>query len=81
MKLDIFRGDLIDISAKTATLEPVFADPNDTEEAIWAFLSEAQLIGASEARKQFLQVRFSDYVFVSVIMFLGCVDPLNTNFR
>lgn len=32
------------------------ADPNDTEESIWTFLSEARLIGADAARGQFLEV-------------------------
>lgn len=35
----------------------VAANPNDTEEAIWAFLAEAQIIGAPQARAQFLKVR------------------------
>ena len=33
-------------------------NPNDTEESIWAFLCEAQLVGAEAARQQFLQVRY-----------------------
>jgi hypothetical protein len=36
--------------------DDVAVNPADTEEAIWAFLSEAKLIGASKARQQFLQV-------------------------
>ena len=32
-------------------------NPDDTEEAIWAFLCEAQLTGAADARRRFLQVR------------------------
>ena len=32
-------------------------NPNDTEEAIWAFLCEAQLHGAADARRRCLQVR------------------------
>ncbi|KAI7756297.1 hypothetical protein M8C21_033660 [Ambrosia artemisiifolia] len=34
----------------------VAQNPNDTEESIWCFLCEAQLSGAAEARKQFLEV-------------------------
>ncbi|KAI7756077.1 hypothetical protein M8C21_015516 [Ambrosia artemisiifolia] len=34
----------------------VAQNPNDTEESIWCFLCEAQLYGAAEARKQFLEV-------------------------
>eukprot|EP00475_Leptophrys_vorax_P023091 TRINITY_DN31484_c0_g1_i1.p1 TRINITY_DN31484_c0_g1~~TRINITY_DN31484_c0_g1_i1.p1 ORF type:complete len:222 (-),score=5.12 TRINITY_DN31484_c0_g1_i1:210-806(-) len=34
----------------------VAVNPNDTEEAIWCFLSDAQLIGPEAARKQFLMV-------------------------
>ncbi|GJP47642.1 hypothetical protein CLOM_g6822 [Closterium sp. NIES-68] len=34
----------------------VAVNPNDTEEAIWCFLSEAQLLGPQEARQQFLLV-------------------------
>ena len=36
--------------------DDVAVNPSDTEEAIWAFLSEAKLLGSSEARQQFLQV-------------------------
>lgn len=36
--------------------DDVAVNPNDTEESIWAFLCEAQLVGAEEARKAFLQV-------------------------
>lgn len=35
----------------------VAVNPNDTEESIWTFLCEAQLVGADAARQQFLQVR------------------------
>ncbi|KAJ4835369.1 hypothetical protein Tsubulata_021302 [Turnera subulata] len=34
----------------------VAMNPNDTEESIWCFLCEAQLYGAEEARKRFLEV-------------------------
>ncbi|KAG2500873.1 hypothetical protein HYH03_001634 [Edaphochlamys debaryana] len=34
----------------------VAVNPNDTEESIWTFLCEAQMVGAEQARKQFLQV-------------------------
>ena len=34
-------------------------NPNDTEEAIWAFLCGAQLVGAAEARRSFLTVTFT----------------------
>ncbi|XP_030547124.1 uncharacterized protein LOC115752863 [Rhodamnia argentea] len=34
----------------------VAQNPNDTEESIWCFLSEAQLYGVDEARKRFLEV-------------------------
>eukprot|EP00271_Cylindrocystis_brebissonii_P016507 TRINITY_DN40205_c0_g1_i1.p1 TRINITY_DN40205_c0_g1~~TRINITY_DN40205_c0_g1_i1.p1 ORF type:complete len:298 (+),score=23.93 TRINITY_DN40205_c0_g1_i1:67-960(+) len=36
--------------------EDVAVNPNDTEEAIWSFLCEAQLTSPEEARQQFLQV-------------------------
>ena len=36
--------------------DDVAANPNDTEEAIWAFIAEAQLLGADVARRQFQQV-------------------------
>lgn len=36
--------------------DDVAVNPNDTEEAIWCFLCEAQLSSAQEARSQFLQV-------------------------
>lgn len=34
----------------------VAQNPNDTEESIWCFLCEAQLYGADEARRRFLEV-------------------------
>ncbi|CAI5949610.1 unnamed protein product [Closterium sp. NIES-65] len=34
----------------------VAVNPNDTEEAIWCFLSEARVVGAQQARQQFLLV-------------------------
>lgn len=34
----------------------VAVNPNDTEESIWTFLCEAQLVGPDKARQQFLQV-------------------------
>lgn len=36
--------------------DDVAVNPNDTEESIWAFLCEAQLLGPEAARQQFLQV-------------------------
>lgn len=36
--------------------DDVAVNPSDTEESIWAFLCEAQLIGPEKAREQFLQV-------------------------
>ena len=36
--------------------DDVAVNPADTEEAIWAFLAEAKLLGAERARQQFLQV-------------------------
>jgi len=33
----------------------VAVNPNDTEESIWTFLCEAQMVGPEEARKQFLK--------------------------
>lgn len=35
----------------------VAVNPNDTEEAIWAYLAEAQLLGPAQARDQLLQAR------------------------
>ena len=40
--------------------EDVAVNPNDTEEAIWAFLCEARLRSADDARAAFLQVISSD---------------------
>ena len=37
--------------------EDVAVNPNDTEESIWTFLCEAQMVGAEAARQQFLEVR------------------------
>ncbi|XP_024019226.1 uncharacterized protein LOC21385488 [Morus notabilis] len=34
----------------------VAQNPNDTEESIWCFICEAQLYGADEARRRFLEV-------------------------
>ncbi|GLC54900.1 hypothetical protein PLESTB_000917900 [Pleodorina starrii] len=34
----------------------VAVNPNDTEESIWTFLCEAQMVGPDQARKQFLEV-------------------------
>ena len=39
--------------------DDVAVNPADTEEAIWAFLSEAKIIGLAKARQQFLQVASS----------------------
>lgn len=36
--------------------DDVAVNPNDTEESIWAFLCEAQLLGPDQARQQFLEV-------------------------
>ncbi|KAI7837956.1 hypothetical protein COHA_008261 [Chlorella ohadii] len=36
--------------------EDVAVNPNDTEESIWTFLCEAQMVGAEAARQQFLEV-------------------------
>lgn len=36
----------------------VAVNPNDTEESIWAFLCEAQLVGPDKARENWLQVRW-----------------------
>jgi len=36
--------------------EDVAVNPNDTEEAIWAFLCESKIIGTEEARRNFLKV-------------------------
>ncbi|EFN56395.1 hypothetical protein CHLNCDRAFT_22249 [Chlorella variabilis] len=35
--------------------DDVAVNPNDTEESIWAFLCEAQLLGPDQARQQFLE--------------------------
>eukprot|EP00798_Chlamydomonas_sp_ICE-L_P031853 gene31853-7059_t len=35
--------------------DDVAVNPNDTEESIWAFLSDAQLMGVEGAQKQFLE--------------------------
>jgi hypothetical protein len=37
--------------------DDVAVNPNDTEESIWAFLSEAQLQGPDTARDNMLKVR------------------------
>eukprot|EP00238_Polyblepharides_amylifera_P011627 CAMPEP_0196582770 /NCGR_PEP_ID=MMETSP1081-20130531/40581_1 /TAXON_ID=36882 /ORGANISM="Pyramimonas amylifera, Strain CCMP720" /LENGTH=178 /DNA_ID=CAMNT_0041903445 /DNA_START=260 /DNA_END=796 /DNA_ORIENTATION=- len=36
--------------------DDVAVNPNDTEEAIWAYLCEAQMFGPQEAQQRFLQV-------------------------
>jgi len=36
--------------------DDVAVNPNDTEESIWAFLCEAQLVGPEKAREQLLKV-------------------------
>lgn len=36
--------------------QDVAVNPNDTEEAVWAFISEARFLGTEKARQQFLQV-------------------------
>lgn len=38
--------------------QDVAVNPNDTEEAIWAYLAESQLIGTEKAREQLLQVSY-----------------------
>ena len=54
------RSDAADVEQYEAAAmqlrDDVAVNPSDTEEAIWAFLSEARLLGASQARRQFLQV-------------------------
>lgn len=36
--------------------EDVAVNPNDTEEAIWAYLAECQFLGPEKAREQLLKV-------------------------
>ena len=43
-------------------------NPSDTEEAIWAFLSEARLLGALQARCQFLQVPRRDHLLLQLLL-------------
>lgn len=43
-------------SASLGCRDDVAVNPNDTEEAIWAFLCEAKLEGPEAARAKFLQV-------------------------
>ena len=60
----ISHGDRVSYSAAAELYEEaakqfrddVAVNPSDTEEAIWAFLSEAKLMGSAKARQQFLQV-------------------------
>jgi hypothetical protein len=40
--------------------EDVAVNPNDTEESIWAFLCEAKLQGAGEARRNMLKARLRE---------------------
>ena len=44
--------------------DDVAVNPSDTEESIWAFLSEAKLMGSFKARQQFLQVVLALFVAV-----------------
>lgn len=46
-------------------------NPNDTEEAIWAYLAEAQLVGAAAARQQLLQA--------CLRILLVCIDHVDLN--
>lgn len=48
--------------------DDVAVNPSDTEEAIWAFLSEARLLGASQARRQFLQVPRRDHLLLQLLL-------------
>ena len=54
------RSDAADVEQYEAAAmqfrNDVAVNPSDTEEAIWAFLAEAKLLGAPQARRQFLQV-------------------------
>jgi hypothetical protein len=42
--------------------DDVAVNPNDTEESIWAFLSEAQMQGPEAARDNMLKVKFTTAV-------------------
>ncbi|CAL5221290.1 g3456 [Coccomyxa viridis] len=53
--LSLFYAEQYEEAAKQFR-DDVAVNPSDTEEAIWAFLSEAKLMGSSKARQQFLQV-------------------------
>lgn len=54
-KLTLIYLDRFDEGAEQFRID-VAQNPSDTEESIWCFLCEAQLNGADEARKQFLEV-------------------------
>ncbi|WCJ26914.1 Tetratricopeptide repeat (TPR)-like superfamily protein [Euphorbia peplus] len=53
--LSLYYLDRFEEGAEQFRLD-VAENPNDTEEAIWCFLCEAQLYGVAEARKRFLKV-------------------------
>ncbi|KAI5019865.1 hypothetical protein ZWY2020_044753 [Hordeum vulgare] len=53
--LSLYYLDRFEDAAEQFRLD-VAANPNDTEESIWCFLSEAQLYGVEGARKRFLEV-------------------------
>ncbi|KAM7469913.1 hypothetical protein LguiA_008096 [Lonicera macranthoides] len=53
--LSLYYLDRFEEGAEQFRLD-VAQNPNDTEESIWCFLCEAQLYGADEARKRFLEV-------------------------
>ncbi|XP_059652360.1 uncharacterized protein LOC132299633 [Cornus florida] len=53
--LSLYYLDRFEEGAEQFRLD-VAQNPNDTEESIWCFLCEAQLYGADEARRRFLQV-------------------------
>uniref|UniRef100_A0A5B7CAC5 Uncharacterized protein n=1 Tax=Davidia involucrata TaxID=16924 RepID=A0A5B7CAC5_DAVIN len=53
--LSLYYLDRFEEGAEQFRLD-VAQNPNDTEESIWCFLCEAQLYGADEARRRFLEV-------------------------
>ena len=70
--LSLYYADKFEEGA-TQFRRDVAANPNDTEEAIWTFLCEAQTAGFDTARKQMLKVGKDSRPIMRLVneMFLG----------
>ncbi|XP_065854084.1 uncharacterized protein [Euphorbia lathyris] len=74
--LSLYYVDRFEEGAEQFRLD-VAANPNDTEEAIWCFLCEAQLYGVAQARQRFLKVGRDRRPVMreACEMFKECGDP------